>query len=50
MLFRSDLVALKGQCNLELWEHAARNGFTLVSKDNPEEALLVLALPVENAV
>ena len=90
-----DLVALKGQSDLELWEYAALHGFTLVSKDNdvrrlsfvkgqppkviwlsvgnagtdaiadlltaerprvetfhsnPEEALLVLELPVENAV
>ena len=29
-----DLVELKGQSDLELWEHAARHGFTSVSKDN----------------
>ena len=88
-------VELKGQSDLELWEYAARHGFTLVSKDNdfrqlsfvrgqppkviwlsvgnagtdaiadlltaqrprveafhsnPEESLLVLGLPVEEAV
>ena len=88
-----DLVTLKGQTDFGLWEYAARQGFTLVSKDNdfrqlsfvrgqppkviwldvgnagthaiadlltvehphveafhsnPEEALLVLELPVEH--
>jgi predicted nuclease of predicted toxin-antitoxin system len=90
-----DLVGLKSQSDLALWEYASRHGFTLVSKDNdfrqlsfvrgqppkviwlsvgnagtdaiadlltmqlrrvetfhsdPEETLLVLELPVENAV
>ena len=29
-----DLVALKGQTDLGLWEYAARQGFTVVSKDD----------------
>ncbi len=29
-----ELVGLKGQSDRELWEHAARHGGTLVSKDN----------------
>ena len=29
-----DLVGLKGQPDLELWEYAARTGLALVSKDN----------------
>jgi predicted nuclease of predicted toxin-antitoxin system len=29
-----ELVGLKGQSDLELWEYAARHGATLVSKDN----------------
>ncbi len=29
-----ELAGLRGQSDLELWEHAARRGATLVSKDN----------------
>ena len=40
-----DLTGLKGQSDLEVWEYAARHGFTLVSKDNDFRQLSFLNGP-----
>jgi predicted nuclease of predicted toxin-antitoxin system len=37
-----DLVARKGQTDLELWEYAARQGFIVVSKDDDFRQLSVV--------
>jgi predicted nuclease of predicted toxin-antitoxin system len=37
-----DLVALKGQTDLGLWEYAARQGFTVVSRDDDFQQLSVV--------